>query len=71
MALYIIIQGETMEMKSISRGIKVKDPGFDGNLFRVMHLCSTNSPASFKAIIYSIDCAKDLDIMMELYDIVY
>ena len=70
MSLYITINGMAMEMNSIGRSIQKKDPGFDISLLKVIHLCSNNSPPSFEAIIYNLECAKNLKILMEFYDIV-
>ena len=69
MAFFILVNGKTMEMNSISRAIKKKDRGFDINMFKVIHICSTNSPPSYKSLIYKLECSKNLAIMMELYDI--
>lgn len=70
MSLYIALNGMTLEMGSIGRSIQKKDPGFDIGLLKVIHLCSNNSPASFESIIYSLGCAKNIKVLMELYDVV-
>ena len=43
----------------------------DDDIFNLIHLCSTNSPHSFLQIIYYLDLASDMDLLLEMYDIVY